>query len=226
MIVADWLAPDGFLSFYHKWNDEHGKPFPDSIHHTSFWLMLKLITGEFSVKEVRAILVKGFASRWDGKQYLKYPGSNERASSDNLKFMVPLLYHVGEKGLADDLLKNYMGYTRWLPQWRDVFFGRRSFLGCIFEAADAVTDWFSDSYSSQIKNVGRYIWLGFKGVKKKEAVALFNARVMPYRALEIYFSRGPSTPSSEFKALPMLPSADTPPPIYLGYDKLIKRYMK
>lgn len=228
MNVRDWLAPDGFLSFYHKNHEEHGKtPFPDSCHHTGYWLMGEYILKRMGKPELKRILEKGMKTRWDDEtgHFLRYPGSDEVLNRDQCMFLIPLLYEVDLPAIAIHLRTWHLDFNMTLPHWRDFWNNEDTWLGRVFEVGDALADRIKPSLTSIIKNVARLSWNEFKGGDyNKWAWVHLKASYDLNRALEIYYSRGPGTPKSDYDNLPTTPSINTPPPIYLPWREVLKRY--
>lgn len=225
MDIREWLAPDGFLSFYHRNHPEHGKDFPDSAHHTGYWLMMEYILGTMSKQELRRILRAGLVSRWDEEtgHFLRYPGSDEVLNRDQCMFLIPLLFEMELGLLANHLLKWHLDYKA--PHWKDFWFNEDTWLGSVFEIGDAIADRVSKRHTSIVKNVARLSWNEFKGGDRNDCAWKHLHKAYDLnRSLEIYFSRRPATQEKDYVNLPTTPSILTPPPIYIPARKVLAKY--
>lgn len=227
MDCREWLSEDGFLSFYHKNNPEHGKPFADSCHHTGYWLMGEYLNGTMDRVELKRILDKGMRSRWseDLGRFLRYPGSNEDLNRDQCMFLIPLLYEVGLDAIAIHMRTWHLDFGLTLPHWKDFWDCEETFWGSVFETGDAIADRIKPNLTSIVKNIARLSWNEAKGGDRNECAWKHLKKAYDIeRALEIYYSRRPDTPKENYPNLPSTPSINTPPPIYLPWRVVIKKY--
>jgi hypothetical protein len=228
MDIRKWLAPDGFLSFYHQAHEEHGvTPFPDSCHHTGYWLMMEYILGTIDKVELKAILDKGMRSRWneDLGRFMRYPGSEEDINRDQCMFLIPLLYEVGMDAIALHLLTWHLDYGLKLPHWKDFWYNEQTWWGRRFETMDAMADRIRPRETSVVKNLARLSWNEFKGGDRNDCAWKHIKKAQdPNRCLEIYFSRRPATQEEDYDNLPTTPGIQTPPPIYIPGKKVMKLY--
>lgn len=253
-IVIEWQDAHGFLSFHHKDHPRYGDDFADTVHNTCLWLMQEVLNEHMQIFEVRERLEKFLALTRTANGYVRYPGSWETLNRDQLTPLIPLMRWCGMDKEADKIIelhatdisphwKPYFHDKHFLlgkaydlfeklfgnflmPHWRDHFYQESSILGYVFECLDSVSDWFSNSESSQVKNICRLIWASARGEKNRLACFLFRLKIDAYRVMEIYGSRTPYTPRDMYDTLPHEePGVLTPPPIYLGFDKLVKKYM-
>lgn len=226
MQVGDWLSKDGFLSFYNKLHTDHGKPFADSVDHTALWLTGELFAGNVHQHLIRDILTRGLGSREFDGGWLRYPGSNETLKHDQIKSLVPLLRHVGMRDTADKMVELYGG--KMFPHQADHLRGLYTPIGDFFEGIDSISDWFSDSESSQVKNIVRIQWRMHLGAPYKTAKRLFTFKVTPEKAMIIYGARRPETQPHEYhailvRALHGLVTINDPPPIYRPWLDVFRR---
>jgi len=223
--ILQWTEETGFLSFYHKFHQKHGEPFADCVDSTAIWLTVELLNGA-PKSTINQILYKGLKARKVDDisgRVKRYPGSNEELKRDQLDFLVPLMREVGLGKWATELVELYGG--RLLPHWKDHFYNVNTFLGRMFECGDSISDWFSNSESSQMNNISRLLWASYHGHRNNLAIKLFRKKIDPLRVVEIYGSRNPDTPQENYSKLPGMITVDSPPPIYLGWKSICKKYL-
>lgn len=233
----EWLAEDGFLSFYHKDHPRHGDPFSDTVDSTAIWLLGQWFTNQMGTREIKAILSRGIESRWDGLTFERYPGADTPMKRDQLDYFVPLLRLTGRNNLADALVEEYGGTL--LPHHRNHLYARNTWLGRRVDELDAWVDGIGDgSMPSLMNNIARYVMASNRGVPLRRAVKLFKERWDPWFVMVVYGARTPETEAGKKgeelvqirwkvyqDAMTYGASMVTPPPIYLGWDKVFRRYL-
>ena len=233
----EWLAEDGFLSFYHKDHPKHGKEFSDTVDSTAIWLLQATLNASIGKREIREILGRGIESRWDGLSFVRHPGADTPMKRDQLDYFVPLLRMHNKGKLADILVEEYGGYL--LPHHRDHLYARNTWLGRRADELDAWVDGIGEgSMPSLMNNIARYVVHSARGCRRRRAVSLFKERWDPWFVMVVYGARRPETEAGKKgeelvqvrwkvyqDAMTYGASISTPPPIYLGYDKIFRRYL-
>lgn len=237
MDVREWLAPDGFLSFYHKDHPRYGEPFSDTTDSTAIWLLCEKMCGTMGDDEINLILEKGIGNRFDGDVFLRYPGADTPMKRDQLDYFVPLLRLMGRDSLANHLVKKYGGTL--LPHHKDHLYNEDTWLGRRADELDAWIDTFGDgSMPSLMNNIARYVYSAYMGEPRKRAVRIFKRRWDPHFVMVVYGARTPETEAGKkgdelvairkkvyAQAVKYGPGINTPPPIYQNWDILFRRYL-
>lgn len=236
--IEEWIGNDGFLRLHHKDSPRHNEWFSDCIDSTAIWLTSEFMNGWKKPEDILQILYKGFEKRTtEDDEILRHPTSTTPVKRDQLDFLVPLIRACGmrdnvlyrsTKVLADMFVERYGG--RMLPHWSDHFWNEDSWLGRAFECGDSISDWFSNSESSQMNNIARLLWGAYLGKRNGLAIDLFKRKIDPWYVMVVYGSRWPESQEFEYPLLFKMATedgatVDDPPPIYRGYKELFKEFL-
>jgi len=228
MDVKEWIHPDGFLSFYHKSHVDHLVPFEDTCDSTAIWLTQEYMNGSMSKSEIHDFLWCGFRTRLTRLSFKRHATSTTPMKRDQLDWLIPLMREVGFGDIANVIVERDAGFL--LPHQSDHFWNEDTFFGRVFESGDSISDWYSNSESSQMNNISRLLWASFHGHKNETAVKLFKKKIDPWRVVVIYGARRPESQESQYdeiyeKAIYQGADENDPPPIFKGFHGILKEFL-
>jgi len=191
-----WIDSSHWISLYPKGHINEDDGFGDCPHHTGFLVTAMILKGQDIPKWFnKGVLTRAIHNR--NVYFVRHPKIDTRMNRDQL---VPLIFPMYEAGYKDKALGLIQAYTTFLfpHQWmhfqRSMNVKRSYFLRLLcdgFECLDSISDWFSNSESSQIKNIYRLTiaTYHFPTIGIKFAKFLFELRVDPKAVMKEYFTR-------------------------------------
>jgi len=218
--VKDWVNQGHkWLSFFPAGHPDHDKPFSDSPFHTGFWatgliLNKKIVPNDF---------LDGYLERVYSGFFYRTPGIYTPMNRDQfLSLALPLEYVIG---YPKDLIEKHVG-PLWPHQWmhfqRSANVKRNYLLRLVcdlFDCADSIVDFFSDSESSKVHNILRHAIADFRfpTFLSRTAKWLFLLHVDPWQVMWTYFRRNPDG---------TIPHDVIHPPINIEWDPILNRMYK
>jgi len=210
-----WIGKDHWLSLYPVDHPLHEKELlNDTPHHTGYLVTAMILNGE----EIPKWFKPGFYRRAtnENEKFIRHPKIDTRMNRDQL---IPIIFPISNQistGEAEILIKEYSG-PLFPHQWhhfersRNVRHNYFIRLICdFFECIDSISDWFSNSESSQIKNIYRLVIADRAYPTFMVGVAkwLFVRKVDPQAVMNEYFTR----------YFPLQP------PIHLAWTKILEEH--
>lgn len=211
--------PTHWLAFFEPGSEKEKNGWGDQPHHTGFWVTAQILRGKTAPHQFITgyHIRRGGAKKGPPDTFLRHPLVFTRMNRDQL---TPLIFPLHECSIDTSwMIKKYAGLLfphQWMHFQRSRNIQRHYLIRLFcdfFECLDSISDWFSDSESSQIKNVYRLVIAEhrYPTFLIKTAKWLLTRRVDPWKAMETYFTRKFS-------------DDERPPPVHLEWKSLIDRH--
>jgi len=189
----DWIDSSHWLSLYPKGHPKHEDGFGDCPHATGYLVTAMILNGE----EIPWWFNVGTTIRHFHDRFERHPNIDTSMNRDQLTPLVFVFSENKRNDLNKWLIKKYAGplfphqYCHFRRSMNDIpnYFIR---LICdSFECLDSISDWFSNSESSQIKNIYRLVIAENRHPTFMHFLAkyLFCLRVDPQAVMKEYFTR-------------------------------------
>ena len=221
--IYEWVDDSHFLHFHHRADPRQlTDGFGDSVHHTGYWLTATILnkSNEYACS---LYLRPGILQRMEVDAFRRHPRVEGHTKYWNRDQLTSIIFPMQECGLGNEakLALNKHSGILWPQQWMHFqrslnikhFYLVRLFTD-VFECIDSITDWFSESESSYVKNVHRLVIANIRYPTFLTGLASWLLKLdrEPNEVMELYFSRA-------FEA------RDTPPPIHIPWKRLVDKYL-